>query len=29
MEVKTAKKLLRGEIWAQLEAKGVARFPLP
>lgn len=29
MGVKTAKKLLRGEIWTQLEAKGVARFPLP
>ena len=29
MDVKTAKKLLREEIWNKLETKGVARFPLP
>jgi len=29
MDVRTAKRLLREEIWKELEAKGVARFPLP
>lgn len=29
MDVGTAKRLLREEIWRELEAKGVARFPLP
>jgi len=29
MDVKTAKKLLREEIWSKLERNGVARFPLP
>jgi 5-formyltetrahydrofolate cyclo-ligase len=29
MDVKTAKKLLREEIWNKLETSGVARFPLP
>lgn len=29
MDVITAKKLLRNEIWTRLEAQGVARFPLP
>lgn len=29
MDVKTAKRLLREEIWKELEAKGIARFPLP
>ena len=29
MDVKTAKKLLREEIWNKLEKNGVARFPLP
>ena len=29
MNVKTAKKLLREEIWTKLEANSVARFPLP
>jgi len=29
VDVKTAKKLLREEIWNKLETKGVARFPLP
>jgi len=29
MDVKTAKKLLREKIWSQLEARGIARFPLP
>lgn len=29
MDIKTAKKLLREKIWLQLEAKGIARFPLP
>ena len=29
MSVREAKKLLREEIWARLEATGVARFPLP
>lgn len=29
MDVKTAKKLLREEIWNKLETSGVAMFPLP
>jgi 5-formyltetrahydrofolate cyclo-ligase len=29
LDVKTAKKLLREEIWNKLETNGVARFPLP
>ncbi|MGD0496490.1 MAG: hypothetical protein ABSB28_10730 [Candidatus Bathyarchaeia archaeon] len=29
MDVRTAKRLLREEIWRKLEAEGVARFPLP
>jgi len=29
MDVKTAKKLLREEIWSKLKAEGIARFPLP
>jgi 5-formyltetrahydrofolate cyclo-ligase len=29
MDVGTAKKLLRKEIWKELETKGIARFPLP
>jgi len=29
MDVSTAKRLLREEIWKELEAKDVARFPLP
>jgi 5-formyltetrahydrofolate cyclo-ligase len=29
MDVKTAKKLLREEIWSKLETNRVARFPLP
>jgi len=29
MDVKTAKKLLREEVWSKLETRGVARFPLP
>jgi 5-formyltetrahydrofolate cyclo-ligase len=29
MDVRTAKKLLREEIWSELETKGIARFPLP
>ena len=29
MDIKTAKKLLREEIWNKLETSGVARFPLP
>lgn len=29
MDAKTAKKLLREEIWTKLEKSGVARFPLP
>jgi 5-formyltetrahydrofolate cyclo-ligase len=29
MGIKTAKKLLREEIWARLERNGIARFPLP
>jgi 5-formyltetrahydrofolate cyclo-ligase len=29
MDVKTAKKLLREEIWSKLETEGIARFPLP
>jgi 5-formyltetrahydrofolate cyclo-ligase len=29
MGVKTAKRLLREEIWNRLETEGVARFPLP
>ena len=29
MNVKTAKKLLREQIWKQLEVQGFARFPLP
>ena len=29
MDVRTTKRLLREEIWKELEAKGVARFPLP
>jgi len=29
MDARTAKKLFRNEIWIQLEAQGVARFPLP
>jgi len=29
MDVKTAKKLLREEIWNKLETSSVARFPLP
>jgi 5-formyltetrahydrofolate cyclo-ligase len=29
LDVKTAKKLLREEIWNKLETSGVARFPLP
>ena len=29
MDVRTAKKLLREEIWRRLEAEDVARFPLP
>jgi len=29
MDVKTAKKLLREEIWKKLEAKRIAKFPLP
>ncbi len=29
MNVKTAKKLLREEIWTKLEIGGIARFPLP
>ena len=29
MDVKTAKKLLREEIWNKLETKGIASFPLP
>jgi 5-formyltetrahydrofolate cyclo-ligase len=29
MGVREAKKLLREEVWARLEATGVARFPLP
>ncbi|MGD0979636.1 MAG: 5-formyltetrahydrofolate cyclo-ligase [Candidatus Bathyarchaeia archaeon] len=29
MDARTAKRLLREEIWRELEAKGVARFPLP
>jgi len=29
LNVKTAKKALRKEIWTRLEAEGVARFPLP
>jgi 5-formyltetrahydrofolate cyclo-ligase len=29
IDVRTAKRLLREEIWRKLEAEGVARFPLP
>ncbi|MGA3191393.1 MAG: 5-formyltetrahydrofolate cyclo-ligase [Candidatus Bathyarchaeia archaeon] len=29
MDVRTAKRLLREEMWRRLEAEGVARFPLP
>jgi 5-formyltetrahydrofolate cyclo-ligase len=29
MDVKTAKKLLREQIWKQLEVQGFAKFPLP
>jgi len=29
MDGKTAKKLLREEIWSKLETNGIARFPLP
>jgi 5-formyltetrahydrofolate cyclo-ligase len=29
MDVRTAKRLLREKIWKELEAKGIARFPLP
>jgi 5-formyltetrahydrofolate cyclo-ligase len=29
MSVKTAKKLLREQIWSRLEAEHIARFPLP
>jgi len=29
MDVRTAKNLLREEIWRELETKGLARFPLP
>ena len=29
MDVKTAKRLLREEIWSKLESERVARFPLP
>jgi 5-formyltetrahydrofolate cyclo-ligase len=29
MDVKTSKKLLREKIWAELEASGFAKFPLP
>jgi len=29
MDVKTVKKMLREEVWAQLETKDLARFPLP
>jgi len=29
MDVRTAKRLLREQIWQELEAEGVARFPLP
>ncbi|MEM2117750.1 MAG: 5-formyltetrahydrofolate cyclo-ligase [Candidatus Bathyarchaeia archaeon] len=29
MDIKTAKKLLREEIWTKLERNGVAKFPLP
>lgn len=29
MDVKTAKKLLREEIWNKLETSSVTRFPLP
>jgi 5-formyltetrahydrofolate cyclo-ligase len=29
MDVRTAKKLLREEMWRKLETEGVARFPLP
>lgn len=29
MDVKTAKKLLREEIWMGLETNGIAKFPLP
>jgi len=28
-DVKTAKKILREQIWTMLEIKGIARFPLP
>ena len=29
MNIKTAKKMLRQEIWSKLEKSGAARFPLP